>query len=643
MLLAVGDTFAGYRVLRILGSGGMGEVYLVQHPRLPRRDALKLLRTDISADPDYRSRFEREADLASTLWHPNIVGLHDRGEVGGHLWIAMDFVDGLNTAELMSNRYSRGMPARLVTTIVSAVAAALDYAHKQGLLHRDVKPANIIVTGPDNEGETRVLLADFGIARNIDDVSGLTTTNMTVGTVAYAAPEQLMGEYVDGRADQYALAATTYHLLTGSQLYPHSNPAVVISRHLNTEPPKLAHSRSDLAGFDPALAIALSKNPASRFARCSDFAHALTDQNVATAAHLASAPTQSAPIPPRYPLTGPDISSTNQTKTAVRRRPVLVTAASALTAIAIAVAAWHPWTHKAPPSAAAAAPSAAAAANTGPVTGVYTAEFGPEIELGSGKGLNPDGARGTLQIRSACTPTGCRAIANAITGPTINRSLIFDEVDGQWVSVATAPSTSPQISKGMNAGCEQGLSPEVWEAISLKAQPNGALTGQYEVTDANNCNTSRTIKLTRTGDVDISAIDDPSALPPRKPSPAAGFRGQYRYRHSTASGFTHDVVGSVQTRCLRTVERCMSYFNEVKSAEPFVFADGQWILHYNAPVSCGGPTGPRVRIDRSAALDLPSPASDPLDVVVGHGREEVPSGPCASNHDYDLRFERTGD
>ena len=139
------------------------------------------------------------------------------------------------------------MPVEQVVRIVTAVASALDYAHKQGLLHRDVKPANIMLTHLDDDGEQRILLADFGIARNVDDISGLTTTNMTVGTVAYAAPEQLMGEDIDGRADQYALAATAYHLLTGSQLFPHSNPAVVISRHLNSPPPALADTRPDLA------------------------------------------------------------------------------------------------------------------------------------------------------------------------------------------------------------------------------------------------------------------------------------------------------------------------------------------------------------------------------------------------------------
>jgi serine/threonine-protein kinase len=231
MALSPGETFADYRIVRLLGSGGMGEVYLAQHPRLPRQNALKVLPAGVSADDDYRARFIREADLASKLWHPNIVGVHDRGEYNGQLWISMDYVDGLDAARLLANRYPKGMPVDQVVRIVNAVASALDYAHKQGLLHRDVKPANIMLTHLDgDEDEQRVLLADFGIARNIDDISGLTATNMTVGTVAYAAPEQLMGEEIDGRADQYALAATAYHLLTASQLFPHTNPAVVISR-----------------------------------------------------------------------------------------------------------------------------------------------------------------------------------------------------------------------------------------------------------------------------------------------------------------------------------------------------------------------------------------------------------------------------
>lgn len=275
MPLAEGATFAGYTIVRLLGSGGMGEVYLAQHPRLPRRDALKVLPASVSADDEYRMRFQREADIAATLWHPHIVGIHDRGEADGQIWISMDYVDGTDAAQLLKERYPNGMPPHEVAAIVTAIAEALDYAHQGGLLHRDVKPANILLARPES-GDQRILLADFGIARWADDVSGLTATNMTVGTVSYAAPEQLMGEQLDGRADQYALAATAFHLLTGSPPFRNSNPAVVISQHLSAAPPAIGSQRPDLANLDPVLAKALSKNPKDRFERCADFARALS-------------------------------------------------------------------------------------------------------------------------------------------------------------------------------------------------------------------------------------------------------------------------------------------------------------------------------------------------------------------------------
>ncbi|MCV7402687.1 protein kinase [Mycobacterium fragae] len=277
MSLGHGQVFAGYTIVRLLGSGGMGEVYLAQHPRLPRHDALKVLPADVSADPDFRSRFNREADLAATLFHPHIVGVHDRGDFDGQLWIAMDYVAGTDAGQLMKAQYWEGMTAHDVCAIVTAVASALDYANQRGLLHRDVKPANILLTEPE-DGERRVLLADFGIARQLADVSGLTATNMTVGTVSYAAPEQLMGSDIDGRADQYALAATAFHLLTGSPPYQHSNPIAVISQHLNAAPPKLSDRRPELAYLDPVLSKALAKDPSDRFDRSREFAAKLSER-----------------------------------------------------------------------------------------------------------------------------------------------------------------------------------------------------------------------------------------------------------------------------------------------------------------------------------------------------------------------------
>lgn len=276
MPLADGATFAGYTIIRLLGAGGMGEVYLAQHPRLPRQDALKVLTASVTDDSEYRERFEREADMVAALWHPHIVGVHDRGDCDGQLWISMDYVDGTDAGALIKEQ-GNGLPPAEVVKIVTAVAEALDYAHARHLLHRDVKPANILIAHP-GASDQRILLGDFGIARREDDTDGLTATNMTVGTVSYAAPEQLMGDDLDGRADQYALAATAFHLLTGNPPFQHSNPAVVISQHLTAAPPKLAVVRPELAHLDPALTKALSKEPSKRFARCVDFARALGHQ-----------------------------------------------------------------------------------------------------------------------------------------------------------------------------------------------------------------------------------------------------------------------------------------------------------------------------------------------------------------------------
>jgi serine/threonine protein kinase, bacterial len=253
----------------------MGEVYLVQHPRLPRRDALKVLSADFTTDDEYRMRFLREADVAATLWHPHIVGVHDRGEFEGQLWITMDYVEGTDVAQLQRDEYSRGMPPDEVVRIITAVADALDYAHQHQLLHRDVKPANILLSQPEL-GKERILLADFGIARRIDDTTGLTSTSMAVGTVAYAAPEQLMGQALDGRTDQYALAATAFHLLTGSTLFQNPNQAAVISQHLTAPPPPMAERRPELAKLDPVFAKALAKSPNDRYDSCTDFAVALS-------------------------------------------------------------------------------------------------------------------------------------------------------------------------------------------------------------------------------------------------------------------------------------------------------------------------------------------------------------------------------
>src|SRR5581483_6170090 len=194
MSLPPGTVVAGYRIERVLGAGGMGTVYLAHHPSLHRRDAVKVLSAELSHDAQFRTRFLREAELAATLDHPNIVTVYDRGETAaGQLWIAMQFVDGTDAgAEVADTR----MTVRRALHIIIEVAKALDYAHSRKLLHRDVKPANFLLAGPVGPQE-RVLLADFGIARALDDATNLTATGAVMATAAYAAPEVIEGGWVD--------------------------------------------------------------------------------------------------------------------------------------------------------------------------------------------------------------------------------------------------------------------------------------------------------------------------------------------------------------------------------------------------------------------------------------------------------------
>ena len=176
MSLTPGDVFAGYTIVRLLGSGGMGEVYLAEHPRLPRQDALKVPPPDVSGDPEFRQRFVREADLAAAFAHPSIVTVYDRGEFEGQLWIATEYIEGADAAQLLHDRYPAGMPLHEASAIVTPIASALYYAHQAGMLHRDVKPANILCSQQSAGEGQRIALADFGIAREIGESGGMTAS-----------------------------------------------------------------------------------------------------------------------------------------------------------------------------------------------------------------------------------------------------------------------------------------------------------------------------------------------------------------------------------------------------------------------------------------------------------------------------------
>lgn len=268
-----GAILAGYRIERRLGGGGMGAVYLVQHPRLPRQDALKVLDARLAVEPTFRARFEREADLAARLRHPNVVQIFDRGVDGDRLWIAMQFVDGLDAAQLLRQGLSVLTPERAVR-IVAEAAKGLDYAHRQGLLHRDIKPANLLIARAD-DGTDEVLVTDFGIARSMGETTSLTSAGSVLGTLAYAAPEQLEGHPLDVRTDVYALGGTLYELLTGFVPFQRESPAALISAHLIEPPPRPSAGNPALPfALDAVIARAMAKNPDDRYASCGELADA---------------------------------------------------------------------------------------------------------------------------------------------------------------------------------------------------------------------------------------------------------------------------------------------------------------------------------------------------------------------------------
>ncbi|MEV0295175.1 protein kinase [Nocardia sp. NPDC050710] len=301
-MLANGDVFAGYVIDRQLGRGGMGSVYLAKHPRLPRMTALKLLNREMFFDKEVRARFEREADLVARLDHPNIVTVYDRGLDDEQLWISMQYIDGIDAASVDP----KTLPPERAVQIIKETADALDYAHGMGVLHRDVKPANILLARSGGGRGERVYLTDFGIARLRDDTGHLTQTGTFTATLAYASPEQLTGAALDHRSDQYSLACAMFWLFTGSGPFAATNPAQVIQGHLQSAPPALSSVRPGLPyALDGVLAKAMAKRPEDRFASCSEFAAAA--QQALSNLSIPAMPITGGPRPatgPPIPVTG---------------------------------------------------------------------------------------------------------------------------------------------------------------------------------------------------------------------------------------------------------------------------------------------------------------------------------------------------
>jgi serine/threonine-protein kinase len=557
------------------------------------------------------------------------VPIYDVGEIDGRLYVTMRLIDGVDLQTLLD---SGPLEARRAVHIIEQIASALHSAHQAGLVHRDVKPSNILLTHNDF-----AYLIDFGIARGATDTA-LTSTNTTIGTWAYMAPERFSTGESKPSADIYALACVLYQCLTGQPPYPGDTLEQVAVGHMVAPPPHPSEERDTIpTAMDHVIVTGLAEQPTDRYPTAIEMA--------AAARHAITTPLRVSPIDPAYagetmvPPSPPPPLPPAPPVGKERRPGVLIGALAAVTIlIAGGVFAVVKFSRDDKPAATtptntAAASPAASAPNTGPLTGMYRADFGPVSTLAGVADPSAKPSTATYGLRSLCRPTGCVATGSRLSGdasfaPTVE----FDEVGGSWLAVTVASQQ-----------CRDNPGAEAWQVFTLQPQPDGRLTGDWTGTTGNSCEAKHTVTFTRTGDVDIDSLPDPANLSPRVVSPAEALHGNYHQARTFTDGQKQqpsDFV--VTTNCLRTGDRCMSYFhNQLGIVEPLVFADGNWSLATEFAAECPG-SGEPMRVKKTGQYPLPKPLQNPITLLTGHGVQEQ-AQPCAVIIEFDETITRTGD
>ena len=292
----VGTDFAGYRLRSVLGRGGMSVVYQAENPRLLSLIALKVLAPDLASDEVFRTRFREESQIAASLNHPNVIPIHDFGSCDGLLYIAMRYVPGTDLRHLIADH--GWLPPEAAVYLLEQAARALDAAHARELVHRDVKPGNLLIAQSGEDGDPdHVYLADFGITKHIGGRTGLTIAGTMLGTVHYVSPEQIRERPVFGAADQYSLGCVLYECLTGRAPFEKSSNEAIMWAHVHEQPAPPSTLRPDLPpALDDVIARALAKDPGDRYASCREF---MADARYAIAP---SRSFQAAPVSFRAPV-----------------------------------------------------------------------------------------------------------------------------------------------------------------------------------------------------------------------------------------------------------------------------------------------------------------------------------------------------
>jgi hypothetical protein len=459
----IGTAFAGYRIVGLLGRGGMGVVYRAEHPRLGATIALKVMEPELAMDEVFRERFVREAQAAARIRHPNIIPIYDAGEWNGDLYIAMRYIEGDDLKSVLKK--DGPLPTQQAHVIGLQIASALDAAHRNGLIHRDVKPGNILVEpGPDPDSAPIAYLADLGLTKHVDSHGGVTGSGELLGTIDYIAPEQISGLRVDGRTDVYSLACVLFECLTGTVPYVRENQAAVLWAHLHDEVPRATAANPSLtAAVDAALTRGMAKSPEDRFSTARELVSALqVPHEVTTPVGRDGSETRAMPSPP--PAAQADGRRGRKRALALAAAVGIVLGAAAATGLALFALDDEPAASRTTPE------EPAAEAPTSETTETPRLAAMSPFDKALLQHV-PDDFRGTCRHASPLTndfdaTLSCRpgGVVDSLTySHAVSGDLMYDEFLSN-VGRAGLPATAPVTLTGL---CSAGVIPSVNQTIPV--------------------------------------------------------------------------------------------------------------------------------------------------------------------------------